>query len=486
MNLSYICLSDLHLGAPTSLLTDTPAVAGEPARSAAPLRDAFADAFAKTLAALGPQAPSGAAPGLLLLGDIFDMSLGTPRSSIETFDKLLKSLAANGAREQLGPCAFLPGNHDHELWTVSRLTRMVGDEVGDASYAHTTPAFARPESQPRAALIDKVLRDNGFAGASTFYPNMGLMSADADRTVIFHHGHFIESIYRAMSTLTAMLGGRPEISLDAESLERQNASWIDFLWSTDGDDGRLGGEIMVAHDALLTGRDDIRIQHGLADILARKIAASLPLPDTAQAREGTKTAARAIVDSVLGDYGQMERFSYQHVLGADGLAGLKSYLSGTVRKQIAQERPGAEPGELSFVFGHTHKPFEQRLNVPGCTVPPAVYNTGGWNMDTPMFGTRLGASALFVDSELNLAALRLCDVPQDDDAAPGCVRVATADGTHAGNPLAQALQAAVDDAGGAWHAFSAEAAAAYRTRQAFIMARLRAREAGDRGTQGAA
>jgi hypothetical protein len=486
LNLSYICLSDLHLGAPTSLLTDTSAIASEPAHSAAPLRDAFADAFTKTLAALGTQASPAPAPGLLLLGDIFDMSLGTPEASIESFDKLLKSLASNGARDQIGSCAFLPGNHDHELWTVSRFTHMVAENVRDDSYAHTTPAFAHPDSQPRAALIDKVLRDNGFAGASTFYPNMGLMTESADRMVIFHHGHFIESIYRAMSTLTGMLDGRPEISLDAEPLERQNASWIDFLWSTDGDDGRLGAETMVAHDALLTGRDDISAQHGLADILARKIAAVLPLPHTAQSREGTKTAARAIVDSVLGAYGQMERFSYQQTLGADGLAGLRSYLSGTVRKQVEQERPGTVPGEVSFVFGHTHKPFEQRLDVTGHTMPPAVYNTGGWNMDTPMFGTRLGASAVFVDTDLNLAALRLCDVPQDDDAAPRGVRVTTADGTHAGNPMAQALQEAVDDAGRAWCAFSAEAAAAYRTRQAFIMARLRARDGGDRGKEGAA
>ncbi|MFO7805808.1 MAG: metallophosphoesterase [Paracoccaceae bacterium] len=486
MNLSYVCLSDLHLGASTSLLTDTPAVANEPTHSAKRLRDAFAEAFTKTLAALGTQAPSAAAPDLVLLGDIFDMSLGTPKSSIETFDKLLKSLASHGARGQLGSCAFLPGNHDHELWTVSRFTHMVAEKVDDDIYTHITPAFANPDSRPRAALIDQLLRDNGFAGASTFYPNMGLMTENADRMVIFHHGHFIEPVYRAMSTLTMMLDGRPEILLNAESLERENASWIDFLWSTDGDDGRLGAEIMFAHDALLTGRDDILVQHRLADILTRKIAAALPLPHTAKAREGTKTAARAIVDSVLGTYGQMERFSYQQTLGADGRAGLISYLSDTVRKQIEQEKPGTVPSELSFVFGHTHKPFEQRLSVPGYTVPPAVYNTGGWSMDTPMFGTRLGASAMFVDSELNLAALRLCDVPQDDDAVPGCVRVATADGTLAGNPLAQALHEAVNDAGDAWHAFTKEAAAAYRIKQAFIMAQLRARDGGDCGKEGAA
>lgn len=474
-DITYICISDLHLGEPTSLLTDTPATSGGDGTTADALRDAFSEALLQTIDALVRETSQAAAPGIVLLGDIFDMSLGTPRASIRTFDALLKSLAAKGARERIGPFIFLPGNHDHELWTVSRFEHMLGGDPADDSYVHTTPAFAAPDTQPRAALIDKILRDNGFQGAATYYPNMGLMSADGARAVVLHHGHFIEPIYHAMSSLTTALEGRQGISMDAESLERLNASWIDFIWSTDGDDGRLGADINFAHDALLTGRSDISAQHDLAGLLADRLLRALPLPHTTQARSMTRTAARALIDSLVGEYGQMERFSYQQTLGADGVAGLRSYLSGTVRAQIAQERPGAKLRDLSFVFGHTHKPFEARIPLPDQPMPPAVYNTGGWDMDTPMFGTRLGASAVVIDADLNLAALRLCDVPQQDDAAPGRVRVTTADGPQADTPLTQTLRTAIGQAEDAWQRFSDAAGEAYRTKQSFIMARLEAR-----------
>ncbi|MEZ5721113.1 MAG: hypothetical protein R3D59_05205 [Paracoccaceae bacterium] len=117
-------------------------------------------------------------------------------------------------------------------------------------------------------------------------------------------------------------------------------------------------------------------------------------------------------------------------------------------------------------------------------MPPAVYNSGGWDLDTPMFGTRLGAAALFIDDALNVASLRLCNVPQHDadatgpGAAPTPVHVATADGPVGTpglvNPLADALDAALKATAGDWSAFTKAAAAGYLDKQSFIVDRLRA------------
>ena len=127
-SIKHICLSDLHLGAPTSLLTDTPGVGDGAycAISAKDLRDAFSAAFVATLAALNKGNNPADAPCIVLMGDIFDLSLGTPRLAIDAFDALLKSLADAGARDQVGQFVFVPGNHDHELWTATRFHNMVG------------------------------------------------------------------------------------------------------------------------------------------------------------------------------------------------------------------------------------------------------------------------------------------------------------------------------------------------------------------------
>lgn len=458
-----------------SLLTDTPDPGGSDQRaSASDIRDAFSAAFVTTLAELAKRGGGSSAPGVVLMGDIFDLSLGTPQSSIRTFDQFLTSLGAAGARDHLGQFIFIPGNHDHELWTATRFQNMVGGSAEGDRFGHTTRAFADAADQPRATQIDALLRSNGFAGATTFYPNMAQASADNERVVVLHHGHFVEPMYRAMSTLTAMLDGKTGISLDAETLEELNSSWIDFVWSTDGDNGRLGADIMLGYHEMMTGGASIRLDHKLGHILAAKLMATLPLPKTAIARKWAEAAAKALVDSTLGNYAQLERFSYQDTLGADSLAGLRSYLSGTVLGQITNERPDLVVNDLTFVFGHTHKPFETRVVTPGIARPPAVYNSGGWVLSTPMFGTRLGASAVFIDDDLNTASLRLCDVPQVDEESPpypppAAVRVVTADGTSADNPMAEALQASIDATRERWNRFSVEAAKAYRAKQTYAM-----------------
>ena len=127
---------------------------------------------------------------------------------------------------------------------------------------------------------------------------MGLVTGDGKRVVMLHHGHFVEAAYHAMSSLTAALEGRSDLSWDAETLERLNANWIDFLWSNDGDDGRLGAEIMRAHDAEVTGGHDVRFNHRLAAILADKLGGALPLPRSATTQQLAGIAAKALADAL--------------------------------------------------------------------------------------------------------------------------------------------------------------------------------------------
>jgi len=145
------------------------------------------------------------------------------------------------------------------------------------------------------------------------------------------------------------------------------------------------------------------------------------------------------MDAVVGAYSDLERYSYAQTLSPDSVAGLRRYLSEVVRRQIADEVPGSGPSdEVTFVFGHTHKPFADRIMAEGFERPVKVYNTGGWVLDTALMSTVEGAGILFVDAAGNTAMLKLYGLSPDETVTPAAV--VTADpGSDAGNPIRQRL-----------------------------------------------
>ena len=127
------------------------------------------------------------------------------------------------------------------------------------------------------------------------------------------------------------------------------------------------------------------------------------------------------------------------------------------------------PDRTTFIFGHTHKPFEDQIIAPGFAAPLGVYNTGGWVLDTALLSTVEGASAVFVDEDLNTAAIRLFGMPVNGVATQ--VRVVSADVDRPGveNPLVQRLEAAVQQHSGLWEDFSTAVAGDLAIRQDLIL-----------------
>ena len=64
------------------------------------------------------------------------------------------------------------------------------------------------------------------------------------------------------------------------------------------------------------------------------------------------------------------------------------------------------PGDVTFVFGHTHKPFVDMRTTRAFPSPVSVVNTGGWVVDTPQLNPLKGASLILIDEELNVACVR--------------------------------------------------------------------------------
>jgi len=100
-----------------------------------------------------------------------------------------------------------------------------------------------------------------------------------------------------------------------------------------------------------------------------------------------------------------ERGTPEVALTPAGEAGLLAYLQGPVRTQLREEF-GAVPREVSFIYGHTHKPFVQTLALPDDFASPVrVFNTGGWVVDTATPAPVQAGLVVLVNDDLDVAAL---------------------------------------------------------------------------------
>jgi hypothetical protein len=92
-------------------------------------------------------------------------------------------------------------------------------------------------------------------------------------------------------------------------------------------------------------------------------------------------------------------------LTAAGRTGLRNYLQGPVHGQLRQQL-GQVPEEVTFVYGHTHKPFVDQWSVPGFPSPVAIANTGGWVVDTATPAPVQAGVAVLVNEDLDAASLQ--------------------------------------------------------------------------------
>jgi len=298
-----------------------------------------------------------------------------------------------------------------------------------------------------------------------------------DRAVVFHHGHFIEATYKLLSILVAGFHGRECGPLTVEQLERENGNWIDFGWSTIGENGPIGEDVASVYQFLLTGSEEGRLQDRFARTLANNLMNALPLPQTNQVRDAVGIIAKGIIDGTVGKFSQTERLSYTNYLGADSIKGLRDYLTGAVGNQLLEKFEEKQPAQTTFIFGHTHKPFEDQIvvdtktsSVPGeqptdiFKSPVEVYNTGGWILDTSLLSTKEGASIIFIDDDMHVAALRVFNSTADDNPTEPYVH-----SLEPGNPMEIALRKAVENNADQWAKAARVIAAEMRLRQEAIL-----------------
>ncbi len=424
-DIKYVCLSDMHLGEEDSLLTNISRQTLKPDFSEASpvLKD-----LVGCLKRLISENEGEEKPVLILNGDILELALAFTNEAAMAFERFIELLVHDDGTPIFKNIVYIPGNHDHHIWEIARETQYVHYIRGtDASEIldrprHTTDLFVESLDDMVASyfLTNLVMRLDGFENykISVAYPNFGISTPDGDTCVLFHHGHYIESIYQAISTLRYLL---LQVSppVDIEELEAENFAWTDFLWSTLGRSGKAGETVKSIYEHMLS------VSHfkKFLSQFAERMAKEYDLPGWGDWMEAK------ILEHVLGLVADFimkrERAIRDLPLSSDAEEGLWKYVQGPLLKQYKSEQPGFMPHRVSFVFGHTHKPFQQDLHFVGYSGWVDVYNTGGWVVDSVAREPVHGASVVLGDENLNLTCLRMYNEAEDPDDYSVTVKRAT-------------------------------------------------------------
>ncbi|HEY5154565.1 MAG TPA: hypothetical protein VIJ47_07520 [Acidimicrobiales bacterium] len=474
-DIGYVCLSDLHLGAANSTLTNL-GPDGTHAPGPAPLLVAVLTGLRHLFEQLGT-----APPTLVMHGDLFELALTTTETAADTFGHFVTEAWGGHARALFAPeVLFVPGNHDHHLWEIARQrqyeaeihdqSRPVGHmrhvtsmKPGDADNAATEP-FIGDFARRALAGIDE-------GQSPTFrvlYPNLGLVDEAGERAVVVTHGHYLEPMYRAMTHLHNVVTPDRPPRLNITQLEADNWAWIDFFWSTMGRSGE--GESAGGDNAIPVLYELLQSQDSMNAIVDRVIDDLRPRTRSL-VRGAQRMMLRRAGREVAAAVARRERH-HAGVLSPEATTGLINYLAGPVHGQLLHDF-GRIPTRVDLVFGHTHKPFAARRHPVGYPGPVVAHNTGGWVVDAVEPEPMKGASITLVGADLEVVDLSI--YRQETDPARYRVKVTpVSDAPDEDTPLRAALLAAIDPDAEPWAAIARSAAETVAERQRQLDERIRA------------
>jgi hypothetical protein len=228
-------------------------------------------------------------------------------------------------------------------------------------------------------------------------------------------------------------------------LEAENFAWIDFLWSTLGRSGDVGQDIGIFYAKL---QDKKQFEHLLDNFLTSLVTQwNQPKGIKSVEIEGLKLLLKAIIDRTP----VLERNRPEQPLSDEALQGLHSYLEGPLLEQILIENKQKIPANITFLFGHTHKPFQQLMSFTGYSAPMNVYNSGGWVIDKVQPMSVYGAAALLIDETLQTISLRLYN--QSPNIEDYIVRVEEISSSGS-SPFYKRIRSLVNPSNDPWKTFS--------------------------------
>ena len=414
-DIRYVCLSDLHLGADNSILTSIrpDSIEVDPLRP-----DPVLCHLVACLHHLIKQNESSQKPMLVLNGDILELALSDTNTAAMVFERFIDLVFPEDGDDLFDKhILYLPGNHDHHIWESARETQYV-HFISTLELRATLEApwhitkMVRPKLIKEYFLTSLLRRHPHLRDAivQVVYPNYALFDENGQKCIIFSHGHYIEAIYSLMSTLNTMMFPDRKKPTTMQDLEAENFAWVDFFWSTMGRSGDVGQDIGLLYDKM----QDKQQFEQLLDHFVTNLAEQGNLPHWLQGTE--VTGLKLLVKLILSRLSLFASKRLEQPLSPDAIQGLKSFIEGPLRKQLLTEHQQVIPGDSTFIFGHTHKPFQQSMEFEGYPAPINVYNSGGWVVDKLDPHPIYGAACILIDEALHPITLRMYNQAANDEA----------------------------------------------------------------------
>ena len=391
MNLLFVCLSDLHLGEEDSILTNLSL--GEPVpepRGPGPCMLALVNYFHGIKSYLNQ---GKAIPFLILNGDILELATSTYPISSTYFRLFLTELAK---RELFDRYIYLPGNHDHGLWSLIRDTQFVESlSRQSGSPAHLQVEHVTQLSIPRPSPLLTLLASNlpmGTISPMLFVANpVFRLQSWRGHDFLFHHGHLLEDIYKLLSMLRDRV--MKDITFDdlkkkalrerLGELEKENWPWIDFVWSGFARAGRVGHTVEAIYELLSTPEGMKKLIGRLGDVLRMEF-------DVPGVPEGLEdNLFRFILKKALqkGGVGSDERADRDKPPFSEELKNMtQRFIRHYMNRELADEGLRPAMDRTCFIFGHTHKPFLNELQDDQSGFGKiAAVNSGGWVIESDTY-----------------------------------------------------------------------------------------------------
>ena len=470
-DINYVCISDTHLGEEDSLFTNLKTASFKTDLTIpSPTTIAFVDCLRDVI----EKNEKPIKPTLILCGDILELALATTNEAIMAFERFFELIMPKG-KELFDRIIYVPGNHDHHLWEVARETqyinylksKKINEELREPW--HTTNLFVEKDPRlPNEVLLTSVVQRYTHLKSfeiKTAYPNFGVINKDFSKAIVFNHGHFTEPLYQLMSNAMNLIFPDREKPKTVWDIETENYAWIDFFWSTLGRSGKVGENIEKIYEKL----GDKKQLKKLLRSLAKGLAEKYDLPGWGDWME-EKIAAFAL-EKAADMFGKRERSIVEDPLSKSTEKGLRDYVTGPLYEQIISECKGKMPSDMTIVFGHTHKPFQQDMNFKGYDNWVNVYNTGGWIAESVKPVTIHGGAVVLVDENLDAVTLRM----YNETEKPEDYTVYVEEAVHAKeekNSLYERLNSLIKPTNKPWKTFSEVVARAVYVRAQNLSARI--------------
>ena len=404
-DIRYVVMSDLHLGAENSILTNLKDGSWETdTNKASPVLEQLA----KVLREVIKKNESSEKPVLVLNGDLIELAFTSVDNAARAFMRFLEVFfPENDENLFADDILFLPGNHDHNLWERSRsnnydeyLRQLQPGEVIQPG-RHTTDMLRHDTVQiPFLNILAQKhanLKNVNIQGA---YPAYAVLSDDKRKAVIFCHGHYIESMYSLMTNLRSKIFPDRELPTYFDDLEKENYAWVDFFWSTLGRSGSVGRDVGLIYDKL---QDPEQVQ-----IMIDNLTENLTPDHQSKFKHWIeKGFIHGLLELTLGRMASNERNEPSIALTSEAEKGLRIFIERFVFQEFIRGLDHQVPQNISFLFGHTHKPFSKRFDFNGYQQPVNVFNSGGWVVDTLRPQPMHGGAVLLVDHALDVVSLNM-------------------------------------------------------------------------------